>query len=191
MPRPSRRAFRFESLILQWRGMTLFEDHRLLPPETIRLASGPVEVQRFSWRFPQWRGEPIRKTHGNKPVLDCGGSPAFAELALIPVLRQSGFDGAVWIDNWQGCHFRDALPGAPCAILPAPAQEVYNRILAANGKPGGCWDVLAWDRDGITFIECKWKDNDSITPKQRKWLESARKVGVRPEQFAICEWVLD
>ena len=167
--------------------MRLFNEHRL-PPEPILLTSGTVEVQKFSWRFPLWDGEPIPDTYGGKAVLDCAGSPAFAELAIIPVLEQHGFDGAVWADSYRRC-FRNAMPPAVCE-LPAQVRKVYDRIAATNGSRGGCWDVLAWNRDGVMFVECKRRTEDRMQASQRKWLESALKAGLRLESFAICEWVL-
>jgi hypothetical protein len=67
---------------------------------------------------------------------------------------------------------------------------MYQRILARNGKRGGCWDVMAWNSEGVTFVECKQKDEDHISAKQIKWLESALNVGIPLERFAICEWEL-
>ncbi|PYX50808.1 MAG: hypothetical protein DMG76_33730 [Acidobacteria bacterium] len=80
------------------------------------------------------------------------------------------------------------MPSAVCE-LPANVLGIYESVKKANGGiRGGCWDVLAWKRNRVTFLECKWKDNDNISPKQRAWLESALKAKIRLEQFAICEW---
>lgn len=157
-----------------------------VPPETIRLSSGAVDVQKFSWRFRLWAGKPIRDTYGGKAVVDCEGFPVFVELAIIHVLKQHGFDGAVWVDGYRGC-FRDAMPPAVCA-LPAQAREVYERIATINSGRRGCWDVVAWNAEGVTFVECKRKGKDRMTSNQVEWLESALRAGLRLENFAICEW---
>jgi hypothetical protein len=171
--------------------MSLFTEHPL-DRERIKLPSGRVEkVQKFCLHFRKCVGGQPPRTHGSKPAVDCDGNPVFAEIAIIPLLKQDGFDGAVWVDNWHGYHFRDAMPSAPSCELPADVRGIYDRIVKENGRRGGCWDVLAWNGDRIKFVECKRRKKDSMRPSQKKWLESARNVGLHKEQFAICEWVLD
>jgi hypothetical protein len=163
----------------------LFDGH-WLTPETFRLESGAVEVRRFTWCFPRWLGGPPKKhSLGPKPLVNCAGVGVFAELAILPVLRQYGFDGAVWVDNYRRC-FRDAMPPAVCK-LPERMGVLHERIVTANGGRRGCWDVLAWNRYGVLFVECKF-GADSIKPSQVKWLESSIRVGLHPENFAICDW---
>jgi len=155
-----------------------------------------VSVRWFPWRFRKWAGAPVnearswRVSHGLKPLIDSQGSPKFAELAVIEVLKKQGFDGAAWVDDWKEC-FRDAMPPAKCE-LPAEVKAVYDRIASLYGKPwSGCWDVIAWNRDGISFVECKRKGKDGMQPSQWKWRESALKAGVQPENFFILEWELE
>jgi hypothetical protein len=164
--------------------MNLFDERRL-PPEIILLTFGAVEVQKFSWQFRQWKGVPPEVTHGPKPIVECGDKPVFAELAIIPILTQHGFKGAIWRDNWRKC-FRDSMPAAK-RVVPEPVREVYGSIVAANGGHGGCWDVIAWNSEGTSFIELKWR-TDIIRSTQKKWLESGLHVGLRLKNFAICEW---
>lgn len=159
-----------------------------LPPETLTLTFGPVRIQKFSWQFRQWRGDAPERTHGSKPVVESEGKAAFAEIAIIPILKQHGFEGAVWRDNWRRC-FRDNMPRAKC-LTPEPVREIYEQIVTVNGGSSGCWDVLAWNGASVAFIECKWR-TDRIKPSQKRWLESALKVGLRENNFAICEWVID
>lgn len=160
-----------------------------VPPETITLASGAVHVQKFSWRFRLWAGEPIGETYGGKAIVDSEGSPVFAELAMIHVLEEHGFDGAVWVDSYRG-RFRNAMAPAVCT-LPAHALQVYDRIVTINGGRRGCWDVLAWSAVDVAFVECKRKGQDHINSNQVKWLESALRAGLRLEDFAICEWEIE
>lgn len=125
-------------------------------------------------------------TCGGKAIVDCNGSPVFAELAVITVLREHGFDGAVWVDTYRR-HFRDAMPPASCE-LPTQARDAYERIVTINGGRRGCWDVLAWDETCVTFVECKRRKRDRITVNQVTWLKSGLKAGLRVDNFAICEW---
>src|ERR1700687_4073876 len=166
-----------------------FRAKHSLAPAKIMLTFGAVEVPRYSWRFTSWSGIPLKDTYGGKAAVDSGGSPVFVELAVIRVLRARGFDWAVWVDNYHQC-FRDAMPPAVCA-LPTQARAIYERIVTINGSRRGCWDLLAWNREGVSFVECKRKGKDHMTLSQVKWLESALKAGLRLEDFGICEWVIE
>jgi len=142
----------------------------------------------FQWRFRPWKGKPIQNTYGGKAVLDIEGMPVFAELAMTSVLKQHGFDGAAWVDSYRNC-FRNAMPPEKCD-LPDHVLEVYSRIAEVNGTRAGCWDVIAWNSDGVSFVECKRKGKDRMRRSQFKWLESALKVDLTLSNFAICEWEL-
>ncbi len=76
------------------------------------------------------------------------------------------------------------------AVCKPPEQvlKVYATIATQNGKPSGCWDVLAWNNEGVTFVECKRKKRDCMTANEADWLESALKAGIPFEKFIICEW---
>lgn len=145
-------------------------------------------VRTFSWRFRQWSGAPIKDTYGGKPMLDSEGTPKFAELAVIPVIKKQGFSGAAWVDSYRRC-FRDAMPPATCH-LPEDVKAVYDRIALLNGNPwSGCWDVIAWNSEGgVSFVECKRKGKDRMQPSQWKWRASALKAGLQPANFLLCQW---
>lgn len=153
------------------------------------MQSSDLEPHVFRWRFRLWTGEPIKDTYGGKAVLNCDGSPVFAELAIISILKQRGFDDAVWVDSYRRC-FRNAMPPASCS-LPEHVREVYEQIAAINGKHAGCWDVMAWGKDGVSFVECKRKGKDRMTANEWKWLDSAIKAGLRLDNLTICEWELE
>jgi hypothetical protein len=147
------------------------------------------EPHMFQWRFRPWKGEPIQNTYGGKAILDSEGRAVFAELAIIDVLKQHGFDGAAWVDSYRKC-FRNAMPPQKCE-LPDHVLRVYSRIAEANGKKAGCWDVIAWNSENVSFVECKRKGKDRMTANEWKWLDSALKVGIALKNFAICEWEFD
>jgi len=166
--------------------MELFKEHAVAP-ELFMLTSGVVSVEKFSWTYQRWTGEAIKDTYNGKPVLNSERGPVFAELAVVSILKAHGFEVALWVDSYRKCS-RDAMPPAVCTP-PVQIREVYDRIATANGsKWGGCWDVIAWDGKSVAFVECKRKGKDRILPSQVKWLESALKVGLRLENFMICEW---
>jgi hypothetical protein len=168
--------------------MRLFPE-RAMSPESITLSSGPVEVYRFSWRFPLGERPTYKFGDGRKPTVVWEGKSIYAELAIMALLKQHGFSDTIWRENFSGC-FREAMPPASCT-MPGCFREVCGRILAINESWRGCWDVLAMSPEGLMFVECKRKGDDDIRPSQRRWLESALKAGFGLENFAVCEWELD
>ena len=162
----------------------------LISPITLKLPSGKsVSLQRCEYRFLPWRGDPIQDTYGGKAVLDFGGKPVFAELAILGVRRQARWDG-VWVDTYRR-KFRQSLP-PDCCELPARAQGLYERIRKTNGgKSSGCFDVFAWKGTKYLFIESKRKSADAIQQTQKTWIEAALKAGVPVDALLICEWSLE
>src|SRR5216684_7238718 len=79
--------------------------------------SGPVSVHKATPRFSAWSG-PKPNDYGGKSVLDYGGRPAFAELAILWSLQSVGWEG-VWVDNFGGRKYRiDLLEHSPIPKLP-------------------------------------------------------------------------
>lgn len=66
--------------------------------EQISFPSGEtVQVQKRVFVFNLWTGAPV-DAYGGKPVIDVGGEPLFAELALLRHFQKEGYDG-VWVDT--------------------------------------------------------------------------------------------
>lgn len=82
--------------------------------------------------------------------------------------------------------YRSDLPPAPFCSLSAKAERKLRKVRGT--KLTGCWDVFAFKGRTATFIECKRKKRDYITPTQREWLSAALKVGFKPQNFLIVEW---
>lgn len=162
----------------------------LISPQAIVLPSGgSVNMARFEYRFRLWQGAPISDTFGGKAVLNFNGEPVFAELAILRILEESGWEG-VWVDTFRN-RFLRCWPPQSCSISPH-AQKLYDRIKQFNGgKRSGCFDLLAWKDNAYLFIESKKFAEDSIRQNQIKWLDAALKSGVPLSSFLICEWKLE
>src|SRR5690348_6030742 len=71
------------------------------PPKAFMGKRGSdIPVRRCEFRFRRWRGKPIVDDFGGKEVLEFQGRPMFAELIVLRLLRQEGWDG-VWVDNYS------------------------------------------------------------------------------------------
>jgi hypothetical protein len=156
--------------------------------EDFELPSGRrVSVPKCEPAFQPWHGWDVGDTYNGKQVLDVGGKPAFAELAILWSLRAEGWDG-VWVDT-----YRDALRTGywnvpPLESLPDRAAALLASIYAKTGSRHGTWDVFCWTGDDVLFAESKRSKKDSIRDTQRTWLEAALAVGLKPENFLVVEW---
>jgi hypothetical protein len=166
-----------------------FTQH-LISPVTVRLPSSrnSVSVARCHFLFKPWQGKPICLTHGAKAVLDFGGQPVYAELAILKTLQETGWDG-VWVDTYRK-KFRRELP-PDSRELPSHALVRYKRICRANrDKASGYFDVFAWKGPDYLFVESKRRGKDSIRANQKAWVEAALRAGIPLDSLLICEWEL-
>jgi len=137
-------------------------------------------------RFEPWPGSPIGYTYGGKTVLDANGERVFAELAILRLVQESGWEG-VWIDTFSK-RLRQFMPPHSLDHLPPHAQSFLDRANAGREWPAGCPDVFAWNEGRYLFAEAKWKNKDRIGKKQKAWVESALDSGVPLECLQIFQW---
>jgi hypothetical protein len=158
----------------------------LTAPLELQLPSGKrVSIQTCYASFELWHGTPIEGTYGGKAVLDCRGEPLFAELRILRLLQDTGWEGA-WIDTYRK-RFLQFMPPHSCD-LPSHAQAFLHRANAGRKWSAGCPDVLAWSEGRYLFIEAKRKGQDRIGNAQKAWVESALNCGVSLESLVIFEW---
>jgi hypothetical protein len=128
-----------------------------------------------------------KDTYGNKPILEFNGEMMFAELAILRIFEQAGWEGR-WVDSF-GNKYRIGYWGKDVEKdLP---DEQRARLNSIRAKAPGCFDVFCW-RDGLTlFVESKWEAHDAIRETQRRWLEAALDLGIPVKSFLIVEWSFD
>src|ERR1035438_5123076 len=106
--------------------------------DPLPLPSGlTVPIPKACPKFNAWRGDVPFNRYGGKQVLDFQGEPLFAELVILRLFQQCGWQG-VWVDSYRrrflvGIGKRTELPEKPKAIL--------ERIYETAGSRGGCFDV--------------------------------------------------
>jgi hypothetical protein len=156
--------------------------------ETITLSDGQkVNIPKVTILFKEWKGEPVKDTYGGKAVIDAGGEPLFAELAILKFLKAEFWTG-VWVDSY-GKKFRVGMPGVVDPV-PFPEEKIalFDQIVGKVGRFAGCWDVFAWQKKEVLFVESKRKKKDKIRASQIKWLEICLSISIRPENFLFVEW---
>jgi len=155
--------------------------------ELIKLASGDlVDVPKATPHFRRWAGDRVADTYGNKPVLDSGGSPAFAEILILRAFQQEGWEG-VWVDTFRQKFRTECFP-VNAVVLPPPQKEILERIREAAGHHSGCWDVFCWKGEDCVWAEAKLHRRDRIRPSQVNWLDAALKIGIGLSSFLVVEW---
>ncbi|MGA2604485.1 MAG: hypothetical protein ABSG14_09680 [Verrucomicrobiia bacterium] len=160
--------------------------------ERIPLPSGrTVAIPKATPIFKLWTGEKIADDYGGKIILDFDGKPEFAELGVLRVFEQAGWQG-FWVDTFHRKYRTRYWPAN--SVEPSEAQaSLLNRIYKAAGSRKGCWDVGCWKGSACIFAESKQRTKghkDEIQDTQRRWLEAALECGLPLESFLVVEWSL-
>lgn len=148
-----------------------------------------IELPVIRPTFSRWTGPPIEDDYGGKPVLEYGGEPVFAELAVLRLLQDDGWNG-VWVDTYRNRYLADLPERGGGTDLPPGRESLLEGIYVRKGSRSGCWDVFAWRGGDVLFAESKWKDNDALRTSQREWLQAALAEQLRPREFLVVEWEL-
>ena len=98
------------------------------------------EIKKINIKFKKWVGNPIQYTYGHKEVLDMDGTPLFAELAYLRILKKDGWEG-VWVDSF-GKKFRNKMPleKSEGAKIPDDKIRLLIKLWKKVGKFKGTWD---------------------------------------------------
>jgi len=143
-----------------------------------------AQVRLHRIKLPLYDG-PRPSSTWRKPIV---GPPArpFAELQVVDGLEAAGWTAA-WV-NRPG-KFLSTWEPRTAAALPDEALALHDRIRDAGATIAGCWDVFAWRSGDCLFAELKrGGSSDRIKESQLLWRESALRIGVPAEAFAIIEW---
>lgn len=159
---------------------------------TISLLSGDaVDLPVCHPTFSRWEGALPNFDFGKKPILYYEGKGVFAELAILRLLVNSGWN-AVWVETYGGIHFLQDMPIswklAQNDIAVPRDKEALLQNIWKTGKTTACFDVFAWKGDDILFCEGKHKGKDRLTNAQIKFIEGALNCGIKASQLLIVEW---
>lgn len=144
--------------------------------------------------FEAWRGTAPVFSFGRKPLLIHQDRPVFAELLILRLLEEKGWEG-VWVSSFGGVKCartmpRDASFTTGVVSLPAKQSDLLGRIARAARSRGGCFDVFAWKHDRILFCEAKQRSKDRLRASQFRWIEAAFASGVGIDSLLVVEWSL-
>jgi hypothetical protein len=147
----------------------------------VRLPDGSdVEVAKRSMEFS--RSTPAFKVWG-KPIIDVNHEKMCPETAVAKMFRDRGWE-AVWISRNR---YIGAFPPLTRCELSTKAEAELLKV-RANRNFTGCWDVFAFKRGRVLFVECK--GNDSLIDSQGVWLADALGAGFTLENFLVLRFRL-
>ena len=170
------------------------------PPlwEYFPIDSTTLPIAKCRVSFDPWLGVPLTHTFGGKPLIDVGGKPMFAELAIMHLFIANGWE-ARWLESYARGQRnivclsewadRKYAEQTECPITDERIREMLYGIAELNGGTfSGCWDVLAWKGDKIICAESKRLKRDKINDNQVRWLQHALRYGLTPQDFLVVEW---
>ena len=166
--------------------------------EMISSAGQTISVPKVVLQFRRWQGTLPADALGNKPFVDFGGRPVFAELCAYELFRLSGWD-ARWVEtygapamkpklltDWQDVPRRQQVSRQ---LSNSIVSGILENIAKLNGNIyAGCWDVVGWHREIVVFAELKRRKQDQMQKTQLKWLTAALQAGLESENFLLIEW---
>lgn len=175
---------------------------KLLQPngtEDFIISDKIVKIPKCTIQFKKWEGIELKETFGNKPVIDMGGKPMFAELAIMNLFIQSGWQ-AIWVETYARLNkepfymsewdFEKSYKNQ--INLPIKGKKILEMLAEIaklnNNSYGGCWDVLGWNGKQILFAESKRFKKDRVQQTQNRWLFAALQYRLKPENFMIVQW---
>ncbi|MCX6754024.1 MAG: hypothetical protein NTV03_03150 [Candidatus Nomurabacteria bacterium] len=168
--------------------------NELIPTDkmTVSLPSGAtVDLPICHPTFKKWLGELPNFDFGKKPVVNYKGKGVFAELAILGLLIDSGWDG-VWVETYGGIHVLKDMPISwslsPHNVSIPPDKEALLSNIWKTGKTTACFDVFAWKGNEVIFCEGKHKGKDKLTNAQTKFIEGALACGISAQSLMIVEW---
>jgi len=159
---------------------------------TVSLSSGrTVDLPVCHFTFSKWLGKLPDFDFGKKPIVNYKRKGVFAELAILGLLIDSGWDG-VWVETYGGIHFLRDMPTSwklsqHNTSIPSDKKALLQNIWK-TGKTTACFDVFAWKGNEILFCEGKHKGKDRLTKAQTKFIEGALTCGISAQSLMIVEW---
>lgn len=166
----------------------------LTPSDTIKvsLPSGTaVNLPQCYLAFQKWSGKLPCFDFGSKPIINYKGNGVFAELAVLRMFTDAGWEG-VWVSTYGGIHYLNKRPTSWDLSLhnisiPSEKKDLLRDIWE-NGKTRACFDVFVWKDNNILFCEVKHKGKDKLTKAQSKFIAGALSSGVQMQSLLIAEW---
>jgi hypothetical protein len=166
--------------------------------EIFMLDGKEVAIPKCGVTFKRWAGTSIKETFGGKPLVDVGGKPMFAELAIMHLFIDSGWQARwvetyaknnqkpIFLSEWKDDRYKNQISTPITDTMIARRLEEVATL--NNGSYFGCWDVVGWHDGRILFAESKRLKKDRIRDTQTNWLNVGLHSGLARENFLVVQW---
>jgi hypothetical protein len=147
----------------------------------------PIRLPHCYPIFTEWSGPRPAFSFGGKKFLNYRGTPVFAEIYVLRLLQEQGWDG-VWISSLSRKLLRDMPTDTNLSngvTLPCERHAMLNKVAWSSG---GCFDVFAWRGDDVLFCECKHHKTDVLRDAQLRWIDVALDGGLGANNLLVAEW---
>jgi len=172
--------------------MDLPKDLQPTDKTEIQISDGTVvNLPTVHQKFLAWEGSTVDFDYGNKPLLKYKDEACFAELVILRILLDFGWDG-VWVEAYGGTHYLRSMPKtwnlkSEHVLIPQDKEDLLRKIWEA-AKTKACFDVFAWHGNQPVFFEAKRTGKDKLTLAQIQFIEGALSCGIPSESLIIVEW---
>jgi hypothetical protein len=160
-------------------------------PRPVSVGQGvPVTINHCYPKFVEWHGAEVAFTFGGKNTLEFEGKPLFAELLILRLLEQRGWQG-VWVSSFGG-KFLTEMPVSWKLENAVPSPSEAKCIpRASDGSLRGCFDVFAWKNDRLLFCEAKRKGCDRLRDSQKRWITTMLESKLPRSDLLVVEWEIE
>jgi hypothetical protein len=162
--------------------------------EEFLLPSGrSLGLRRLRPAFCPWGGslpEGARLKGPGIELVEVDGKPAFAEQAVLAILRADGWEGA-WRDPVSRAYRSGSPESPPLAQLPEPAAGALAAVDKAGRSSKGAWSLVCWRGQEIFLAEVLRSGREQIRSHQLSWMETALMAGWMPDAFLLIDWTCE
>lgn len=148
-----------------------------------------VYIPKVNINFNRCEEYPVEPTYNKKPVLDYNGERVFAEIAILRIFQNEGWNG-VWVDSSRRKYRTGYWNDDSIVNLPKDKESILDDIYKMAGIRTGCWDVYCWKGNKVVFANSKRGSKDKGRHTEIRWLNGAFNYGLKEDSFLIVEWTL-
>lgn len=156
-----------------------------LSPLHVMLSTGVrVDIPRSFLRFVPDEDAKGEESEGNAATVTLDGEQVSPAVAIRRFLEKAG---------WEIARDRAEAPGVdavghPIGTMPTKLREVFDHVVQRAGGLEGCWDLVAWRGDKLTFVRARPWGEIQLDENECRWLEAALSEGLSRSSFLIVEW---
>jgi hypothetical protein len=156
-----------------------------LSPLHVGLSNGvKVDIPRSFLRFVPNEDAKGEEPEGSAATVTLDGEQVSPAVAIRRFLEKAGWEIAL-----DGAEAPDVYEvDSRIGTMPIRLREVFERVVQRAGGLEGCWDLVAWRGDKLTFVRARPWEGVHLDENERRWLEAALSEGLSRSSFLVVGW---